>query len=645
MSYTERGGVKVEAGEKDRAGTAAASAGADFAFGTLNAPAPEPIQGQQRKFRIAILGDFSGRASRGEVEIGAALGTRKPIRFDVDNIDEVIARFRTTLSLPIGADGAVVDVELGSVDDLHPDELYESVEIFEELGNLRRRLASGRGVDAAIAEMRGWAEAFGDIQPMPRRRAKGSAVPADRKLNDFQKLIGDISGRRTEPTSVDDIIARIVGPHVVAAPDPRQESMLAAVDAALSDAMRRVLHHPDFQAVEATWRSLELIARRVETGGGLEIVLYDVSAEEWAADLSAQEELSESGLFEMLAEAPRLDERQGPIAAIFGLYTLQETPPHAELLARMARIAAHMNAAFVAAISPKFLETPKDERHPLVRATWDALREMPEARHVAIAAPRFLLRLPYGKRTEPVDPFDFEEFTLRDGLKGMLWSNPAVLVAILLAETVRQGGRSPRLGQIMSVGDMPFHYMTDRFGDQVALPCTERLLNTRTAAEVVARGIMPVLSIQGRNEIRLGSFQSLGADELAGPWADGSAGVASGPGARMKAGFGFKSGAAKASADGTAVAAAAAGAEEGEGDEDLDALLGGLGEDSGPDPEDGNSEDLDELLSGLDDADAGGGDASDDDLDALLAGFGDDDAGDAGDDEMDPDLAALLEGL
>lgn len=586
-------------------------------FGTMSAERPVDLDQTSGKFRIAILGDFSGRANRGLLETGADLANRKPIKFDIDNLDSVISRFSTTLVLPIGNDGAGVEVKLNDLDDLHPDELYENVALFEEMLTLRQRVARGDGA-AAIADMQGWAGDFGHLALSSRKRAKGTAVPADRKLSAFQTLIGDMQGQLAQPSPASDLIGRIVGPFVQAAPDPAQASMLAAIDESLSGAMRAILHHPDFQAVEATWRSLELLARRIETGAGLDIVLYDVSAEEWAADLAAQDDLAESGLFQMLAEEPRLDEAQGPLSAVFGLYTLEETPPHAELLARMSKISAWMNAPFVTAISPQFLETPKEDRHPLVSKTWDAMRALPEARFVGLAAPRFLLRLPYGKKTEPVDPFDFEEFSLRSGLMGMLWANPVVLSAILMAETVNRMGKKARLGEIMSLDDMPFHYMTDQYGDQIALPCTERLLNTRTAATVVARGFIPLLSMKGRNEVRQGSFQSLAGAELAGPWAL-SKGAGSGASSNTtEIGFGGSSG------SGNAPAATSDTGGASEDDDDFGAMDG----DEMPDFD-------------LDDTDGG-------DLDDLLAGFDDDDGPDESNDddnELDDELAALMEGL
>ncbi|WP_368506476.1 type VI secretion system contractile sheath large subunit [Yoonia sp. 1_MG-2023] len=569
-------------------------------FGTISAERPDDGAEGTGKFRIAILGDFSGRAARGDMAIGDDLANRKPIKFDIDNLDDIIRRFATTLVLPIGNDGAGVEVKLGELDDLHPDALYENVEIFAELAALRQRIAMGDGAKS-IADMQDWADIFGDLKLASHARAKGSAVPADRKLSAFQSLIGDMQGQLTTASPAADLIGRIVGPYVQAAPNPAQDSMRAAIDEALSGAMRAILHNPDFQAIEATWRSLELLARRIDTGAGLDITLYDVSAEEWAADLSVQDDLAESGLFQMLGEAPRLDAAQGPISAVFGLYTLEETPPHAELLARMSKISGWMNAPFISAISPKFLETAKQDRHPLISKTWDALRALPEAKYIGLAAPRFLLRLPYGKKTEPVDPFDFEEFSLRSGLQGMLWANPVVLSAILMAKTVAQQGKDMRLGDVMSLDDMPFHYMTDQYGDQVALPCTERLLNTRTATEVVARGFIPVLSMKGQNVVRQGSFQALGAGELAGPWGQGAA-----------------------AEEAPATAAKPDESDAATDDDDLFA--------------DGDLDDSGDFDSDTDDDDGG--------LDALLAGFDDDDdSTDDDDDEMDPELAAMLEGL
>jgi len=93
-----------------------------------------------------------------------------------------------------------------------------------------------------------------------------------------------------------------------------------------------------------------------------------------------------------------------------------------------------------------------------------------------------------------------------------------VLVAILLAKSFRQNGTSMGLGSIMSLGGIPFYFVNDRYGDQVALPCTERNLTLDKVEQANGRGIMSVVSIKGRDEIRLASFNSLAGAEILGPW-------------------------------------------------------------------------------------------------------------------------------
>jgi pilus assembly protein FimV len=543
-----------------------------FNFGTLDAARPQRDATAKKRFRIALMGDFSGRSAKGEVEIGSDLASRRPIKFDIDTVEKVIAGFATTLILPIGRDGAGIEVELSNLDALHPDELYENVEMFSGLVALKRRLSSASTAKGTAAELRAWGEEFGHKVNPPSKRSGGNAVPADRKLSDFAKLIGGNARREAEASPADELISRVVGPYIKAMPDADVSDMQDAVDEALSGAMRLLIHHPEFQSVEAQWRMLDLIARSVETDSNLDIVLYDISAEELAADLAAVEDLSQSGLCELLVEGT--PDGRGPFSAVCGLYTFEETPPHAEILGRIAQVMAHNNCAFFAAITPTFLETPKDERHPLVAGSWDALRAMPEAGYVGLVSPRFLLRRPYGAKTEPIYEFEFEEFTPQEGLSGLLWANPVALVAILLAKSFRKNGASLGLGSVMSLGEIPFIYFKDKYGDQVALPCTERNLTQAKSSTVLARGYMPVVSIKGRDEIRLASFQSLAGNTVLGPWSDA-------PPPRAKAAPAAPAAMAAAVKDSPEEAPAAAAAEEAESDDfDLDALLAGFGDDT-----------------------------------------------------------------
>jgi type VI secretion system protein ImpC len=467
-------------------------------------------------FRIAVLGDFSARANGGKLDTGGSLAARKPLKVDCDNLDATLKRFGVKLRLPLGTDGAAVELAVNSMDDLHPDQLYNSLPLFTELSGLRQRLKAPSTFAKAAKEVLAWAGV--KISRPHRFRARGAAIPANGKLSDFARLIGAPTTSPTAATPIAELLKQAVGPYVVPAKDPRQDQLVETVDSALAATMRSVLHHPDFQYFEALWRSLDLLVRRLETDEHLQIVLFDVTAEELAADLSKADSLDNSGLYKLLVEQPALDSAQGPFAAVIGNYGFEQTPPHAELLGRIARIVAQSQTAFLAGVGTGCLETKPSDLHPLIRQAWDALAKMPEAGYVGLVVPRFMLRMPYGERTDPIDSFDFEEFTPQAGLSGMLWGNGAVIAGLLLGASFSQQGAKMSPGSVLTLGEMPFYYYTDPDGDQTALPCTERMLSTKMAELVSKYRFMPLLSMKGRPEVRLAGFSAVTGGPLAGSW-------------------------------------------------------------------------------------------------------------------------------
>ncbi len=577
----------------------------EVSFGRLGA-APRPAATGQ-KFRLALLGDFSGRANAGRLETGAALAARKPIKVDVDNLDDVLARMQLTLALPLTDEAGTVGVAIGAIDDFHPDQLAATVSVFEELRTLRRNLGNRAGFDRAAKQVMSWGGAA--LPAPPPRRARGTAV-ATRRLSDFARLVGRPVGPAPEEGAADGLLARLVGPYIQPAKDPRQDVLIGQVDTALSATMRRLLHHPDFQTAEATWRGVEFLVRRIETGARMEIVLYDVSAEELAADVAATDALADTGLYGMLVEQPALDAHQGALSAVIGLYDFELAPPHADLLGRVAQIAAAAGAPFIAAIGPDALTTPMHEQHPMVQDAFAALHGLSAAAYLGLATPRFLLRLPYGKKTDPIDAFAFEEFTRQEGLGGMLWGHPALIPALLLAESFAQQGAKMSLGKVMGVGDMPYYTYVAPDGESVALPCTARLYSERQAVAVAQFRVMPLLSLRGRPEVRLGSFTSLAATPLAGFWAPAKVTppAAAAPAAASRPAPAAAAPDSTDAADSTEAPAAAADSAEAPAAEapaeaaasdDLDALLASLNAEPEPAAADATDADLDALLASL----------------------------------------------
>jgi type VI secretion system protein ImpC len=152
-------------------------------------------------------------------------------------------------------------------------------------------------------------------------------------------------------------------------------------------------------------------------------------------------------------------------------------------------------------------------------ARWRQLRQRPDARFVALAWPRFVLRIPYGKRSDPLESFAFEEAPAKADAPRLLWANPAFIAAALIADATRAHEAPALPDPPLEIADLPL-VVLDEDGEKQMQPCTEGWLSNSAADLVLQQGINPLLGARDRNAVRLVRLQSI-ADppaELAGPW-------------------------------------------------------------------------------------------------------------------------------
>jgi type VI secretion system protein ImpC len=187
------------------------------------------------------------------------------------------------------------------------------------------------------------------------------------------------------------------------------------------------------------------------------------------------------------------------------------------LLSAMGAVAAQVGAPLVAAADPRLDWTALDDQ---ASARWQALRTSPHASAIGLALPRWLLRLPYGPKTDPVESFAFDELATGRAHEDYLWGNPAFACALLAVAAFRENGAEMQLGDVLELDDLPAHsYRED--GEAHLQACAEVFMPERVRDALLARGLMPFVSARDRNSARLARFQSI-ADPpapLSGPWA------------------------------------------------------------------------------------------------------------------------------
>jgi type VI secretion system protein ImpC len=474
---------------------------------------------------MLTLGDFGGNAGQNHDQDPAWLMQVPVKNVDIDNVDELWSAFAPRLEIDI--EGAPVVLEPRDLDDFHPDALYRDQPLFAELRQLRRRLLDPSTSAQALAEVVG-SGGNADTSANEGPEERSPAAPADDNM--FERLLG---GSRATPSpvakatsSLDNLLQKVVGPHVVHELDPKVDTAVTAIDAAIAESMRRILHHPEFQALEGAWRSLYDLVYESEIGEDLQLKVCNVSKQSLLNGLpSSSDNLEDSGLYQLLVGRFRRAADDEGFSVLLCNYYFGGSADDVALLASLATLAEAHDAAVIGAAKEELIgshalvEQPSyNDWSTLDNPFWKQLRESPLASRIGLALPRILGRLPYGRDTDNVDSFDFEEIG-SPSHDNFLWMNPVLSCARLLAESFAGFGWRMRPDNRTDIGSLPaYTYKQD--GETKMMPCAELFLPERSAEAILGLGLMPIVSFRNRDMARLLRFQSIAEplQPLNGPW-------------------------------------------------------------------------------------------------------------------------------
>jgi type VI secretion system protein ImpC len=442
-----------------------------------------------RPFRILVLGNFSGRDARSP---DAALAGRTPKRIDRDNFEQVLSMLEPELNLRLGSGPETIKLTFRELEDFEPDSIVKRCALFQTPASPVAKPHAPPPVTAV-----GESDAV--------RLSSGSL------LDDIIEQASTPASRPHPKSEFQSIVDRLVAPHLV--PPEDQDAVEARLRSgeARTMMMRAILHHPEFQALEAAWRSLFFLVRGLDTDGGLSLHVLDLSKDEFAEDLSADDPRATS-MFRLLVEETRGTLGGQPWSVIAANYAFDRSADEVKLLGAAATLARLADAPFLAESIPPGGDADDG-------TAWSLLRALPEAHWVGLSLPRFLLRLPYGSATSTVESFPFEEIAGRPEHRNYLWGNPAFACAYLLGSSFNEHGWGFRPGVTRKIDGVPLHTV-EIDGEMHAQPCAEVLLTDREIDTILEEGLMALASMKNRDAVMLVRFQSI-ADPLAplaGPW-------------------------------------------------------------------------------------------------------------------------------
>jgi len=361
--------------------------------------------------------------------------------------------------------------------------------------------------------------------------AAGSAAPA--AAADLLDRIVDqskVAKSQAEHARARDIIGELVQ-QVLEGSVIVSDNLSATIDARVADLDRlisaqlsAIMHAPEFQKLESTWRGLDYLVKETATSTMLKIKVLNATKRDLTRDFKAAIEFDQSAMFKKIYEEEFGTFGGAPFGALIGDFEVTRQPEDMYFLDQMAHVAAAAHAPFIGAASPELLglESFADLGKPrdmakvfdtVEYAKWKSFRDSEDSRYVGLTLPRFLGRLPYNpKEGTVVDSFNFVEDVDGTDHAKYLWCNAAWAFAARLTAAFEDFGWCAAIRGVEGGGlveDLPTHtFKTD--DGEVALKCpTEIAITDRREKELSDLGFIPLVHCKNSDYAAFFGAQSL----------------------------------------------------------------------------------------------------------------------------------------
>ncbi|MGH6858727.1 MAG: type VI secretion system contractile sheath large subunit [Phyllobacterium sp.] len=317
----------------------------------------------------------------------------------------------------------------------------------------------------------------------------------------------------------------------------RADQLIALIDEALNRQVNAILHHPEFQAMEARWRGLAMLVRVASSGSDVKIKLLNISWVHLARGMERATDFDQSHLFELVYSREFGMPGGEPYGLLVGDYQLSPTEPGGgdtvSTLTELGMVAAAAFCPFVAGASPNAIGLESFDElnrvHDLSglandpsRLRWNGLRAREDSRFLGLVAPRVLVRAPYepySRRRE--DGFPFREDVSANGTT-LLWCNGAFAFATIVIRNFVESGWFADIrgvtqdavdGGLLSAAELaPYDFGTESAGLSAQAPIEVRLTSVHEQ-QFCDLGLIPIATTYLSGLAIFNSNQSLHAPQ------------------------------------------------------------------------------------------------------------------------------------
>jgi type VI secretion system protein ImpC len=301
------------------------------------------------------------------------------------------------------------------------------------------------------------------------------------------------------------------------------QDLVGVIDTLVESQLNEIMHAPEFQQLEATWRSIEDLVANTNFRANISISLLDVDKKEAGEDLELNlADIGGSELFKKIY-VKEYDQFGGhPYGVIVGLYDFSNSNEDLIWLKGIGKVAAASHAPFVSSASPAFFGCQTMAEVNVLRdigglfatpryAAWNALRESQEAAYIGLTLPRYMVRAPYNDVTSPAPGISFNEGVRGDKESEYVWGNSAILFARNMVKSFETSGWCQHIRGVKGGGllkGLASHTFNLRGEAELKAPVEISMPDFREF-ELANAGFIPLIHKKGTAEAVFFSAQSI----------------------------------------------------------------------------------------------------------------------------------------
>lgn len=350
------------------------------------------------------------------------------------------------------------------------------------------------------------------------------------QIIDNTQAIRRESDRGRMKSQLNNFLAEVVSGAVVVSNDiiGSIEERISAIDEVLSNQISLVMHAPEFQKKEASWRGLHKLVQASLTENS-QVRLLQCTKQDLIKDFKSASDFDQSMLFKCVYESEYGTFGGVPFSAFVGDFQFDNTPQDIELLEQISHVAAAAHAPFLSAISPGMLSMNDFSDLPRPRdmakmfdttdyAKWRSFRQTDDSRYIGLTLPRVLGRMPYGAKTIPVESFGFEEKINEDKVgSDYLWVNSAFELAGRIVDSFEEYGWCASIRGLEGgglVNALPAYNFVSESGERVMQCPTQIAISDRREKELSDLGFIPLVHCKGTDYAAFFAVQSVNKPRL-----------------------------------------------------------------------------------------------------------------------------------